>query len=225
MRKILLCVGAVILVLVSASCNISSDYSGITGYEQVSKAQKLYAELESGHFYMQNNDTGEKTEEFTFRYREDGQLSYMYAANDGSGTYLEFHNGSEINTKTDKDADWSFISQGNENYYSYSKDNKHPYTTEGVISMNAFAVTEGKAEELSEGGEKISFSYNPSLLASAFSEIGKLESFTSAVWINEEGYCYRLDQVGKFDGGKVMDYSMFIDSMNEVEKVERTDEQ
>lgn len=205
-----------------AGCSLTGgDYSRFEGYTQVSNAQKLYAELDSGHFYMQNNATGEKTVEFTFKYREDGQLTYMYTAADDDRAYSEYHNGSEINRKQEGQ-EWSFLAQGDEEYYSYSKENKHPYTTEGVISMNGFAVTDSTVERV-EGGEKVSFKYDVGYLSGSFADMGTLKSFESSVWLNEEGYCRRIDQMGIFDndGEKIYDYSMFIDMMNEVEEVER----
>lgn len=203
----------------------AADYSHIEGYEQVAKAQRLYSELDSGHFYMQNNATGEKTCEFTFKYREDGHLAYMYTASDESGLFSEFHNGSEINRKEGEEGDWSFIAQGSDDYYFYSRDNKHPYASEGVISMNAYAVTNGAVEKDGDG-EKISFKYDPSALSGAFEGLGTLKSFESTIWLNGEGCCRRLDQKGVFDKDgeeNVYDYSMFIDMMNSVEKVERSE--
>lgn len=218
--------GTVVVPLFMAGCSFGgTDYSHIEGYAEVVRAQKLYSELDSGHFYVQNNTTEEKTCEFTFKYREDGQLTYMYMASDEEGLYLEFHNGSEINLKQNGQEEWSFVPQGDENYYSYSKENKHPFTTEGVISMNAYAVMEGTAEKDGDG-EKIRFQYNAEAFADSFEGMGNIKSFESTVWLNEEGYCWRLDQKGVFekDGGEnVYDYSMFIDEMNEVEKVERTE--
>lgn len=218
--------GAACVLIATGGCSLGMpDYSYIDGYTEVANAQKLYAELDSGHFYMQDNTSGEKTGEFTFKYREDGQLMYMYMASDEEGLYLEFHNGSEINLKRTGRKDWSFVSRGDEDYYSYSRENKHPFTTEGVISMNAFAVTDSLAEKDGEG-EKISFKYNVAAFEGSFEGMGSLRSFESTVWINGEGYCYRLDQKGVFekDGGEnVYDYSMFIDEMNEVEKVERVE--
>ena len=218
--------GAAALSSVISGCSFGAvDYSYIEGYDQVVNAQRLYAELDSGHFFMQNNTTEEKTGEFTFKYREDGQLAYMYMAADENGIYLEFHNGSEINLKENGAEEWSFIAQGDEKYYSYSRENKHPFTTEGVISMNAFAVTDSLAEKDGDG-EKIQFKYNVAAFAESFEGMGTIKSFESTVWINGEGYCWRLDQKGVFqkDGKEnVYDYSMFIDEMNEVEKVERVE--
>lgn len=218
--------GVFAVLMLMEGCSLGmADYSHIEGYAQVSKAQKLYSELDSGHFYMQNNTTKEKTGEFTFKYREDGQLAYMYMAADEDGMYLEFHNGSEINLRQNGDKEWSFIAQGDEKYYSYSKENKHPFTTEGVISMNAFAVTDSLAEKDGDG-EKIQFKYNVAAFAESFEGMGIIKSFESTVWINSEGYCRRLDQKGVFqkDGKEnIYDYSMFIDEMNEVEKVERVE--
>lgn len=224
--KVLGLCGAVIASAAAGGCSLpGTDYSRIEGYAQAARAQKLYSELESCHFYMQNNATSEKTVEFTFKYRADGQLEYMYTASDEEGLYLEYHNGSELNRREVGQKEWSFISRGSDNYYSYSKENKHPFTTEGVISVNAYAVTDSSAEKDGDG-EKISFKYDAAAFEGSFEGMGKIKSFESTVWINSEGYCYRLDQKGVFekDGEEnVYDYSMFIDMMNAVDRVERVE--
>ena len=52
------------------------------------------------------------------------------------------------------------------------------------------------------------------------SELGELKRFECSIWLDKNGYCYRLDQKGVFDNvgeESVSDYSMFIDKMNEIE--------
>ena len=212
-----------LLVLAMTGCGFSSDsaYYSIEGYPEAANAKSLYAQLDSGHFYMQDNATGSITEEFTFLYRSDGNLMYSYMGSEEGVVYYEFHNGSEINSRYADEDNWSFIQQGDEDYYVYTRTSRHPYTAEGLISVNAYAVTDSKVEETEEG-LKITFYYDASRLAAALAEIGELDSFESSLWLNGEGYCYRLDQLAVFDGGEqVSDYSMHIDSMNEVKSLTR----
>ena len=202
----------------------NAAYSDIEGYSDVQKAKKLYTELDSGHFYMQDNESCEVTVEFVFKYRSDGKLTYYYMGSEGDDVYYEFHNGSELDHKKKGEKEWQFESQGGEKYVVYDRRNRHPYTEEGVISMNAYAVTGSKLEETGDGGKKITFYYDPEEFKESLSMLGELKSFECTVWLNGEGYCYRLDQKGVFDNeGKdeVSDYSMFIDGMNEIEEVKR----
>lgn len=221
-----LLLGAIMLCSLSAcfgDLGESAAYKSIEGYSDVKNAKKLYTDLDSGHFYMQDNSDGRVTEEFTFKYRADGRLTYSYMGSDGDSIYYEFHNGSEINHKNKGDSDWQFEAQGSENYYVYDRKNRHPYTDEGVISMNAYAVTDSTLEEVN-GGKKITFYYNPDQFKESLSMLGELKSFECTVWLDSGGYCYRLDQKGVFDNDgteEVSDYSMFIDGMNEIEEVVR----
>lgn len=223
-NKLLKSTAAAISVCLLGGCTFgSASYKDIQGYAEVTRAKKLYAELDSGHMYMQDNSSGEITEEFTFKYRDDGFLTYVYMGTDGEQVRYEFHNGSEINYKNRGDTEWSFLQQGSEDYYVYDKKNKHPYTNEGVISMNAYAVKNSTVEDIN-GGKKISLEYDETQFAESLAGLGELQSFDSVIWLNDEGYCYRLDQKGVFlnDGEKsVSDYSMFIDSMNEVKELIR----
>ncbi|MCM1054639.1 MAG: hypothetical protein NC394_03865 [Bacteroides sp.] len=201
----------------------AAAYKSIDGYAEVMEAKKLYTALDSGHFYMRDNESGEITEEFTFKYREDGNLTYLFIGTEGDKAYCEFHNGSEINFKYNGDGEWSFIGQGDESYRYYDRKKRHPYTEEGVISMNAYAVTGSSVEE-TENGKKITFYYNAAQFAEALSELGDIKSFESSIWLDQEGYCCRLDQKGVFekDGKEIVsDFSMIIDSMNEVGELKR----
>lgn len=196
-----------------------SAYKDIEGYSEVAEAKKLYIGLDSGHFYMQDNSTGEITSEFLFKYRDDGKLAYFCMSREKDTEAYEYHNGSEINRKNKGDAHWQFIAQGSEDYYVYDRKNRHPYTNDGVISMNAYAVTDSKVEE-NDSGKRITFYYNCEEFKEAMSELGELKSFECSIWLDKNGYCYRLDQKGVFDNvgeESVSDYSMFIDKMNEIE--------
>ena len=223
MFKRIVNVFAVLLLFAAASgCSLgNADHSDIEGYSEAARARTLYAQLDSGHFYMQDNSTGKVTEEFTFMYRSDGNLMYSRMGSDGESVRWEFHNGSEINYRRDGDKEWSFIQQGDEDYYVYTRSSPHPYTAERVISVNAYALTDSKVEEI-DGGLKITFYYDASQLAATLADVGALDSFESTLWLNGEGYCYRLDQLAVFDGGEnVSDYSMFIDRMNEITELTR----
>ena len=217
---------ALLLALVTAAgCSFGSlgnaAYGSIEGYPEAANAKTLYAPLDRGHFYMQDNATGMITEAFTFKYRSDGNMVYSYMGTEDGVVYYEFHNGSEINKRYGHEDSWSFVQQGSDDYFVYTRDDPHPYAGQGVISVNAYAVTDSEVEEY-DGGLKITFYYDAAQLADSLAELGALDSFESTLWLNEEGYCYRLDQLAVFDGGEsVSDYSMFIDRMNEVEELTR----
>ncbi|MCH5201065.1 MAG: hypothetical protein J1F60_08905 [Oscillospiraceae bacterium] len=216
--------GIAVLLLLGAAAGCSFGdigYDDITGYSEAAKAKTLYTQLDSGHIRVVDNSTGEVTEEFTFMYRSDGNLMYSYMGSDGEKVRWEFHNGSEINSRENGETEWEFIEPSSEDYYVYTRTDRHPYTAEGVIAVNAYAITDSKVEE-ADGGVKATFYYDASLLAASLSDMGSLDSFESTIWLNAEGYCYRLDQLAVFDGGEnVSDFSMFIDMMNEVRSLTR----
>lgn len=222
MKKIAIGTAALLIMGAAAGCSFGdSAYYNILGYAEAANAKTLHSKLDSGHISVIDNATGELTEEFTFMYRSDGNLMYSYMGNDGETVRWEFHNGSEINYRESGDTEWSYIEPSSEEYFVYTKTNQHPYTAEGVIAVNAYAITDSEAEE-ADGGWKITFYYNASQLADTLSDIGVLDSFESTIWLDSEGYCYRLDQLAVFDGGEqVSDFSMFIDRMNEVTELTR----
>ncbi len=214
--------GIILALLILCGCtNLLGE-----NYSEASEAKKLYSQLNSGHFYMRDNQSGEITQEFTFMYDNEDTLHYFYMAKDGEDVYYEFHNGSEMNYKHKNDKEWTGVTYGSDDFYVYTKEKKHPYTDQGVIAVNAYAVTEAKVEKREEG-KKVDFKYDASKLSDAFSdasEMGELKSFESTLWLNNKGYCYRLDQKGVFEKeGKeeTSDFSLFIDKMNEIEEIER----
>lgn len=204
---------------------MNANYSNIEGYSDVNNAKKLYADLNSGHFYMQDNATGQKTEEFTFMYNPNGNLAYSHTATDGDDIYYEYCNGAELSYKHKEDEDWTLLTYGDDDFQVYTKDKKHPYTDGGVISVNAYAITDSLVEKNDEG-EKITFTYDPKALADSLSQLGELKSFESTLWLNNEGYCYRLDQKAVFEknGEQISDYSLFIDNMNNVTEITKPGE-
>lgn len=222
LKKIAKGFSVIFVLLAAAGCAFGdSAYMNILGYPEAANAKTLYAQLDSGHIRVVDNSTGEVTEEFTFMYRPDGNLMYSYMGSDGDEIYYEFHNGSEINYHSDADTEWSYMDQSDEQYFVYTRTSQHPYTAEGMISVNAYAITDSKAEPEGDGW-RITFYYNAHQLADPLAEVGKLDSFESTLWINGDGYCYRLDQLAVFDGGEtVSDFSMYIDSMNEVKELVR----
>lgn len=212
-------------ILLFSACSIFAgcvniNYSNIEGYADVNNAKKLYAELNSAHFYMQDNTTGQISEEFTFMYNSNGNLLYSHTATDGENVYYEYCNGAELSTKHKSDENWTLLTYGDEGFQVYTREKKHPYTDEGVISVNAYAITDSLVEKTDEG-EKVFFNYNPKALADSLSELGELKSFESTIWLNNEGYCFRLDQRAVFEnnGEQVSDYSLFIDNMNDVAEI------
>lgn len=210
---------ALLLLAAVTGCSVSSDYYGIAGSAEAAKAKILYSQLDSGRIRVVDNHTGENTEEFTFMYRSDGHLMYSYAVSDGDTIRCEFHNGDEVSYCKDGGDEWEIIDPSSEDYFVYTRTNRHPLTAESVIAVNAYAVADSKLEENGDG-LKITFYYNASLLADSLLEIGSLDSFESVLWLDGEGYCYRLDQLAVFDGGEtVSDLSMFIDSMNEIDEL------
>lgn len=218
------------VVLLISSCFIFSgcmnaNYSNIEGYSDVNNAKKLYADLNSGHFYMQDNATGQKTEEFTFMYNSNGNLAYSHTATDGDDIFYEYCNGAELSYKHKNDEEWTMITYGDDDFQVYTKDKKHPYTDGGVISVNAYAITDSLVEKNDEG-QKITFTYDPKALADSLSQLGELKSFESTLWLNNEGYCYRLDQKAVFEknGEQISDYSLFIDNMNSITEITKPGE-
>lgn len=201
---------------------MNNSYNSIEGYSEVNNAKKLYTGLDSGHFYMQNNTTGQKTEEFTFMYNYSGNLVYSHIATDGEDIYYEYCNGAELSYKHKNDGSWTLRTYGDDDFIIYTRKNKHPYTDEGVISVNAYAIS-GSVVETSGEGKKVTFTYNPSALAESLAELGELKSFESTLWLNNEGYCCRLDQRAVFENGgeSVSDYSLFIDNMNGISEISK----
>lgn len=223
-KKLLSAILTFFVCSVFAGC-MNADYSNIDGYSDVSNAKKLYSELNSAHFYMQDNTTGQITGEFTFMYNSGGNLLYSHTATDGKDVYYEYCNGAELSSKHKSDENWTLLTYGDEGFQAYTREKKHPYTEEGVISVNAYAIEDSLVEE-TEGGKKIFFNYNPKALADSLSELGELKSFESTIWLNGEGYCFRLDQKAVFEnnGEQVSDYSLFIDNMNAVTEITKPKE-
>ena len=223
--KKLVKIGAALAAIVIAVCGCSKSYDHIAGYDVVSKAKQLYASLNSAHVKIKDNNANLITQDFLYKYNGD-TLVYCYIGTDGEKTYYEYNNGSELNYTDSTMTQWNFYDMSAPEFYSYSRSQPHPMASQTAISINADSIVDGGVADNPDGSKLITYHYDAAQLnsyASSLSTVGTLVEFTTTLCINPDGYCTELSQLAilEVDGKQTsVDYTMTIDEMNKVEKVE-----
>ena len=205
----------------------SADYSGVEGYNEIENARKLYSGLFSAHLTITDCENNMLTQELTFMYDTQDRLMYSYYGTDGSTQYFEYHNGFEY-SYTDGD-EWKTVTEGGENYHSYSKSAKMSMTDAGMIFIKPESII---SSSVTQDGENkiIKTQYDAAALNSSMSSqlglVGSLKSFEVIYTLDKDGYCVTMEQIGtaEQDGKESkVDYLLKIDKMNDVAEITRPD--
>lgn len=226
MKKLLKTCALVTFCALGLSACITSDYSSITGYDIIKTAKEKYAALESAHVVITDDDTEKVTQDFVFKYEGD-TLTYSYVGYDGSSSYYEFHNGSELDYYDNTSTGWNYLDNASEDYYVYTKSDKNSLTTESVIALNAESIVSGEKTDGENGAVVLRYTYNAEKMNSystSLSKLGTIKSFETTFYIDADGYCTRMSQNGVLTGETgdfEVNYTMIISEMNSVEKIVR----
>lgn len=216
---LLLCVG------VLSGCSEGSKFEGC---DEINAAKTLYENVNSGHVKVVDNITGLITQDFTFMYDDSDVLVYSYRGTDGEIIFYEYGNGSEINYCYAGDNEWSVITQGSEDFYNYTRTNKHAFTSQSVISLNESSIIGTKAEPTEDGGKIVTVEYDVARLnqnaGSQMDAIGSFADFKAEITLNSEGYVTVMHQWGEVVGGDSnvdLDYTTSFTELNGVSEVTR----
>ena len=222
LKKITAAILSALLIITCCGCSAKADFEG---YSDIKNARKLYSELYSAQLTVTDKETGTVTQELTFRYDTQDNLTYSYYGTDGNTVYYEYHNGSEYNYRSD--GEWHTLVSGDENYVAYSRSRKMSMTDEGMIFIKPESVTSSKITETANG-KTIEMEYDAAALNSSMASqlglVGELESFRVIYTLDSDGYCTSMEQIGTAvkDGKQSkVDYLMTIEHMNDVASIEQ----
>ena len=123
LKKITAAILSALLIITLSGCSVKAEPEG---YSDIKNARKLYSELYSAQLTVTDKETGTVTQELTFRYDTQDNLTYSYYGTDGTTEYYEYHNGSEYNYLSD--GEWHTLVSGDENYVAYSRSRKMSMT-------------------------------------------------------------------------------------------------
>lgn len=202
--------------------------SKFDGCDEINAAKKLYENVDSGHVTVVDNITGLITQDFTFMYDDSDVLNYSYRGTDGDVIFYEYGNGSEINYCYATDNQWSVIIQGSDEFYNYTRTNRHAFTSQSVISLNESSITGTTVKDNSDGGKTVTVQYDVAKLntnsGSQMDAIGSFANFNAEITLNGDGYVVELHQWGEVvgDGANTdLDYTTTFTELNQVTEVTR----
>lgn len=227
MKKILF-VLYIIMVYAFMVSGCAANYN-YDGKELVDKAAALHTELESADISVFDDESGNLVQKITYRFVGD-VMQYMYAGYDAESgkTYLEYNNGTELNSKTlPDDSEWAFSTKGDENYYNYSRISRH-YFADGAQLFNDYeaAVSETFVLHKEDGTTELAIEYDLTKLSqySTLAAYGNFSEFREIYSFDENGRCRMFSDVYTAEDGKRYSYTIKISPRDEKIPIERTEE-
>lgn len=198
-----------------ASCGEAPD---VEGGELIKKARESYASLESARVTMTRTDTGEKEQEFVFKYDEKGLLTYSYVGKTDNKSYAQYNNSLE--SYTEENGKVTHLVKGDKDFAAYSKDAKHPQADMGLIIYQPGSVSEAKVTD-ENGVTHIHHEYDLEKISPELDE-GTATAFFADYYFKGEELLYFTETTDvDIDGSKkTYAYKIEITDKNAVERVE-----
>lgn len=204
-----------------------SGCAGVTDYEGrelVERAKKLHTELEAAHITVTDSIGGTVVQEIDYRFAGD-VMQYMYIGRDPETgeEYYEFNNGTELDTWHTGDEKWSFAAKGSEDFYNYSRANRH-YFADGawLLDEHISAISSSERGNFN-GNEWVKLTYDDAKI-SAYETMTGVKGFEQAYTFEEgdTGYCCALTVKYNKDGREYA-YATYIGYRDPGKPIERAE--
>ena len=158
----------------------------IVGEELVNKAREDYAKLDSAAVVITDMKTGEVTQTFSFNYKDDGTMVYLYNGyidgkpyieyNDGESLYIE--NNGQITSSNNKSRDFK----------KFTRKKPHPDASKEFMLLIKGSIDESLTKA-TESGKQVTYIYNAKKFCKVNRHLGKIKAFS---------VIYNFDRDGKF---------------------------
>ena len=117
----------IISILVMTGC----AEKPILGEELIEKARQEYAKLDSATVVVTDVDTGETSQTFSFNYKDNGDMVYLYDGVLQGEQYIEYNDAETLYIK--KDGEITATNKNDKDFKKFTKDDPHPDATEELI--------------------------------------------------------------------------------------------
>lgn len=172
------------ILLISVLALAGCQKKPIIGEELVNKAREEYAKLDSAAVVITDMKTGEVTQTFSFNYKDDETMVYLYNGfidgkkyveyNDGKSLYIE--NNGDITVSNDKSRDFK----------KFTRKRPHPDASEEFMLMIKGSIQESSMITTEEG-KQVTHIYNPKKFHKVNSSLGKIKAFSVVYNFDNEG--------------------------------------
>lgn len=212
--------GAILVAL----CGCSFQPIEYDGKEELEKARSLHTALESATVTLTGGTDGDNEYVQQISYRFEGDvMQYIFHAsgkddNGESAEYYEFNNGTEIDFVTlPDDTEWQYYAKGDENFYSYTRSNRHYYAD----GTQLFSIFEKAISSTERDGNTITFLYDDYQLTNYDAFYGMdISDFAMIYTFDDNGQCVEFANRYTLDGEEYY-YNVAITEMNSVNEIVR----
>lgn len=170
----------IISILVLTGCREKN----VVGEELVNKAREDYAKLDSAAVVITDMKTGDITQTFSFNYKDDGTMVYLYNGyidgkpyieyNDGESLYIE--NNGKITTSNNKSRDFK----------KFTRKKPHPDASEEFMLLVKDSIDEASTK-ITESGKQVTYIYNAKKFRKVNRQLGNVKAFSIVYNFNKDG--------------------------------------
>lgn len=156
----------------------------VVGEDLVNKAREDYVKLDSAAVVITDMKTEEVTQTFSFNYKDDGTMVYLYNGyidgkpyieyNDGESLYIE--NNGQITTSNSKSRDFK----------KFTRKKPHPDASEEFMLLVKDSIDESSTK-ITESGKQVTYIYNAKKFRKVNSQLGNVKAFSIVYNFDKDG--------------------------------------
>lgn len=147
----------------------------ILGEDLIENARKSYEKLNSATVVVTDLDSGELLQTFSFNYKENGDMVYLYEGILGDEKYIEYNNAEALFTK--KNGEVTKQDKNSKDFKKFTKKEPHPDATGELILFKKRYVQEAKLTNY-ESGKVLVHKYDAKKLGKFDESVGEIKDFT-----------------------------------------------
>ncbi len=176
----------------------------IVGEELVNKAREDYGKLDSAAVVITDMKTGEVTQTFSFNYKDDGTMVYLYNGYIDGKPYIEYNDGESLYIKNNGEITTS--NSKSRDFKKFTRKKPHPDASKEFILLVKDSIDEASSK-ITESGKQITYVYNADKFRKVYRQLGEIKAFS---------VIYNFDKDGKFLN--FIDTCVIEENGNDVEK-------
>ncbi len=205
---------AILLLICFCMMSCVPSKPDIAGADKIEAFREKASEFKSGRYFLTNilgegSGTGDELEEvFTFRYNDDGTLSYHHEQMRDGVYYAEYSDGSSL--YVERGGEVHQVPESDAAYEAYSESDKHPYA-DGQLLFYVSGYIKDSSETVDENGN---FIYIHNYDAEKMNgQLGRnLTGFTTEYVFDSGGeFIYFTQYNSAEEGGVIYDYAYMIE--------------
>ncbi len=193
----------------------------IQGAELIEKSQAEMEKLNSATIIVKNEKQNETEQSFSFIYNEDGTVTYLYIATIEETNYIEYNNGKEMFVL--KNGQVSKISNKDEGFVAYSRDNPHENSGKGMILFNNNLVDKSNIVEV-KGKTIVTHEYDVKKMKKLDDKLDNVRAFTIIYHFDENGNLEHYNESTDIENKGVIHNTVYrfdIKEKNQIAEIEK----